>query len=411
MTIEYIKTNNNTYHISIYNYENKFCYWVSILQRLHTSPTLNNLVLNDPTIDINNEDINSQLMLPVKIYASLDADMDSDMSLNSEDNSTENDTDENTDENITGGPNAGKILNIYTKLKNYFNDFIPKYIHHNALNGYVPRFLLVYFYCPIIHKLYPNQFIDIINEIHINKNEFDVSPTVAVDIIKSANPFLIDELNDQIVIQYQTMMKTIKSINSVSLVPFTSATLEVFPNKDKTGGHAITLLYGSSNIEPTINTYYIIDDQRTISRFGDYYRNRNERIYEISIRDINDVIAAELNKILHEESGISPNCKFSARITQYILCFEHNFLTPTDDILRHELRQQDISTSVSNSPLQLLNDTPIYRNSTIKQIQTIALKWFLLGLIIGSIIGVILELAHNKYHNTYGPHQLIISNN
>ena len=379
MTIEYIRTANNTYHVSVYNYENKFCYWVSILQRLHTSTTLNNLVINDSSIDDNNENINSLLMLPVKIYAS--------MSIMS---TTTND--ETNDELITGGINAENILKVYTQLKNYFNNFIPKYVHQNAQNGYIPHFLLIYFYCPIIHKLYPQDFVKIINEIHINKNDFDVSPTVAVDIITTANPFIINKFHQQAVNQYQEMMKTMTNIKSISLVPFVSATLEVFPNKDHTGGHAITLIYGNSNLEPNINTYYIIDDQRTIAKFADYYRDRNERIYEISIRNINDAIAAELNKILHEESGISPNCKFSARITQYVINFEHNFLTPTDDILKHELRQE------SSNP-QHIHDTPVYSTSSIRQIRIIALKWFLLGLVIGLIVNTICELIHSKFQH------------
>ena len=215
------------------------------------------------------------------------------------------------------------------------------------------------------------------------------------------------------------MMKLMSTIKSISLVPFVSATLEVFPNKDHTGGHAITLIYGNSNIEPNTNTYYIIDDQRTISKFSDYYRDRNERIYEIAIRNINDAIAAELNKILHEESGISPNCKFSARITQYILNFEHNFLTPTDDILKQELRQessnppQQIEQPINqpiNQPIKIIHDTPIYPTSSIKQIRIIALRWFLLGLIIGLILGIIIEFSHNKYHTRNGPHLVVVEN-
>ena len=144
-TIEYVISNTNTVHISISNYDNHFCYWVSILQRLHTSPTLNKLV---KSIQPDEGSVFYTLMKPVQIYANID--------LNASD----------TNEQL---PNSGNTLSIYQQLINYFNETIPNFVHQKAQNGYIPWMLMIFFYCPAIYYYFPNDFLQIVNEIHINR--------------------------------------------------------------------------------------------------------------------------------------------------------------------------------------------------------------------------------------------------
>lgn len=369
MAIEYVNSINNTIHISIYNYDNKFCHYVSIIQRLHTSPTLNKLCSTMTETELNS-DLAHLLLKPVNIYSHLDV-------------STKD-----------SAGNTGNILSIFTQFDQFFNDFVPKYVHESARNGYVPHFLLVYCYCPIIYHFFPDSFVDIVNEIHVDRTEFDVSPSIAEDIITRKNPFVIDkEFQLMLYKWYLQLVESIKDVNSFKMDPFCSATLEIFPNKDHTGGHAVTLLYGQSNLEPNVDEYFILDDHNTISKFHDYYNKHNERLYDISVRDVDDIMISDFNKNLHQKCTIDSRCKFSSRVTRYVLCLEHNFLTTEDDLLKPELRPDSIV--VAKTPPQLYQS--VINNATVmperqiiyKSSKSKLISYFCVGLIIGIIIGVI----------------------
>ena len=300
-------------------------------------------------------------------------------------------------------------MSIYSQFDSFFNDFVPNYVHPIARNGYVPHFLLIYCYCPLLYHKYPNDIMKIIDEIHIDRTEFDVSPSVAEDIITRKNPFIADtEFQKSLVGWYLEFVDKLKDIQSLPLNPFCSATLEVFPNKDHTGGHAITLLYGTSNLKPDKPGFFIIDDHNTISKFHDYYNKHNERLYEISIRDVDDTMITLLNKCLHDKCSIDKHCKFSSRVTRYVLCLEQNFLIPDDEILKPELRTEKINTikltsnndsnniipSISNS---IVNPIPIpaqpnYKTKNIYEI-------LLIGVAIGTIIGIIISIIYINYRN------------
>ena len=158
--------------------------------------------------------------------------------------------------------------------------------------------------------------------------------------------------------------------------------LEVYPNKDKTGGHAITLIKGNSNIDDNID-FYIIDDQNSISKLSDYYNNRKERLYEISIRDVDEITIANVNAIFHAKCDIDPSCKFSKRVSRFVLNFEHNFLKVEDDMLKPELKTE-------NS----MNETIQVKYKDKKE--TILLM-FLFGLVVGIIVGILVRNVMNDY--------------
>ena len=389
MTIEYIVSRSGTYHIPLYNYENKFCYWLSILQRLHTSNTLNRCVIDYFSNNRPNQNIESILLKPVYLYALFDG------------------------SDVTNS----NIIRIYDAIRSYLIEYIPQVVHVYAKNGYLPELLLVQYYSPIIFHLFRDSFVSIMDEIHVNKIEFEPALSTVEDAMRVKNQFLKNDEDQKYMFNlYKSMSESIaQNIESFKLEPFVSATLEVYPNKDHTGGHAITLLYGVSNIDPDNEMFYIIDDQRSISPLHTYYTNRNERVHEISLRDVTDVTVANINNVLHTQASIDPNCKFSQRVTRYSLSFEDNFLSPSDELIKSEFRNKAASISDLHvrpiapsqpQPSQQRNATSLTPNTDYRPIQpstsqsTVwhdqAFSLFIIGLIIGAIIGLIVASVNIK---------------
>lgn len=390
MTIEYIRSINDTIHTAIYNYDNKFCYWVSVIQHLHTSKTLNQLC-SQLTEQQLNSSLWYQLLKPLNIYSKLVIDTD----------------DEYTKSNV---------LSIYTMWDNYFNEFIPQHVHERARNGYQPHYLLLFCYCPTIYHLFKDNFIKILNEMHVDRTLFNVAPSIAENNITTKHPFILDpNFQQELVSEWNQMMKFMESVKTITLEPFCSATLEIFPNPDHTGGHAITLIRGYANTEPDKEDYYVIDDHNTISLFCDYFNHHNQKLYEISIRDVDDLMIEAFNKYIHNTCNIDKRCKFSARITRYSLTMDHNFLEPTDTILKLALRESantndntnDINTNIPNNTsyasysvkdLERIDELSIPKPSifSLKFIQSVW-KQLLSVLVIGIIIGALINHTFTQH--------------
>ena len=360
--ISSITSTNGTKHICLHNYDNSFCYHISVLQRCHSSSTLNKLLLklniNESNVDKNN--IFEILILPLCIYAEL---------------STSND------------------LEIYTRVKEYFKWFVPEYVSINARHGYAPNNLLIYFILPVINKYFPNEFKEILEEMHINKIDFNNVDYVCEDvIINNENTFLLNTNHRHDILNiYKEMMKNIPQ--KIDSHQFVSSTLELFPNKDRTGGHAVTLIKGSANthdgkLQGGANNgidamvYYVIDDHNSISELSDYYNLRKEKIYEISIRDIDEFTIADINEFLHAKCNIDSSCKFSKRVSRFVLNFEDNFLSATDYLLKPELAY------IHNN----LNTT----NESHDDVYSQTMYMFIFGIIIGVIIMILINSINNK---------------
>jgi hypothetical protein len=185
-------------------------------------------------------------------------------------------------------------------------------------------------------------FYNILSELHIDLISFRQIEYVYADDITGDGSY-IDDINYRNVM-YGLYDKMIKNIpETIEFQPFVAASLEVFPNKDKTGGHAITLIKvlvdresadsDTEDREPSCENddcYYIIDDHNAISRLDDYYKSRSERLYEIVIRDIDSINIANINRILRAKC--SSNASFSNRVSRYVLNFDHKFLSGADII-------------------------------------------------------------------------------
>ena len=162
MVIEYVKTKNGTHHITLVNYDNSFCYWISVLQRLHSSPTLNKRVIEYFSSNPDPNKIETILLKPVYSYAQLE-----NTSLTKDD-----------------------ILKVYQEIINFMSEYIPQIVSDNAKHGYVPHYLLNDYSCPIIYSLFPNDFSTILNEIHIAILNFNSTSYSVEHAMKNESPFL-----------------------------------------------------------------------------------------------------------------------------------------------------------------------------------------------------------------------------
>lgn len=362
--ISSVRSVNDTKHIALHNYDNSFCYHISNLQRLHCSPTLNRLCRSEEVMKkmgsddevMKRGDIREVLMLPIKIYAELGdyGDMDE------------------------GGGTAHDGV-IYSRIKEYFNKFVPNFVAPAGRHGYDPTILLIYFLLPVIYSYFPERFKDVIEEIHVDKINFNNIDYVCESVIMEDKSSFVQSVEDRktILSLYKTMIENLpKKYNRHS---FVASVIEVFPNKDRTGGHAITLIKGWSTTNGDIRNgeaeLFIIDDQNSISKLADYYNSRKERLYEMTIRDVDEITIANVNAIFHAKCDIDPSCKFSKRVSRFVLNFEHNFLTVKDEMLKPELR-----------------------NGNSMEVEVVEMKkWsgkvlFIVGLVVGLFIGILISI-------------------
>lgn len=231
------------------------------------------------------------------------------------------------------GKDDDEELSLYTKMKEYYVYFVDKYVSNVGRKGYFPMNVLVYSFLPVVYKLFPNEFESILSELHMDRIDFnDIEYVVKSIICDPKQAFLKQEFVQK---QYELYTKMMSEgvPKKIQKKHFVSAILEIFPNKDKTGGHAITLLKGIDD------HFYVIDDQNAISRLEEYYTLRESRLYSISIKDIDEVTIANLNAILHAKCIIDDSCAFSKRVSRYELNFEHKFLTVNESKLLKEIEK------------------------------------------------------------------------
>ena len=375
--ISSVRSVNDTKHIALHNYDNSFCYHISNLQRLHCSPTLNRLCRSEEVMRkmgsddevMKRGDIREVLMLPIKIYAELDDGGTDDGGGTNGAHDPSHDTSTSINEGV-----------IYSRIKEYFNKFVPNFVAPAGRHGYDPTILLIYFLLPVVYSYFPEKFKDIIEEIHVDKINFNNIDYVCENVIMEDKNSFVQSVEDRKTILglYKSMIENLpKKYNRHS---FVASVIEVFPNKDRTGGHAITLIKGWSteNVNGEAELF-IIDDQNSISKLADYYNSRKERLYELTIRDVDEITIANVNAIFHAKCDIDPSCKFSKRVSRFVLNFEHNFLTVKDEMLKPELRN---GNSMEVEDVYVKDERNGGSGKTM----------FVVGLVIGLFIGILISI-------------------
>ena len=190
--------------------------------------------------------------------------------------------------------NNQNINQVYENIKNSYSELIDEIIDEDGKHGFSP-FILTYIYIlPIIYEIFPSDFSKICSEVGIDKT-FLNSPAVSINNILETSPFIKPEFRKlQLNLVEKLDHDFVHGKFNINNSNFKSSVLEIYPNKNSfDGGHAIFILKD----ENKDHLYYVFDDDTTIDLFKNYVNNRNNFIYKICIREIDEDSIQDLQSL------------------------------------------------------------------------------------------------------------------
>lgn len=380
----FIKSINGTYHIPLFNTGNRYCFFITVIQRLHSSVNLNRLcykLINDP--DIVNykqcDNIFKIMITPLVIYSKLDHQLDI-----------------STD-------NAEQLcLEIYREIDAFMDWFSVEVVGYAGRHGYPTHYALFYFFMPCIYKLFPNDFMTIVRELHFYRIDFNnVDHHCKNTILDENKSFLLKVQHRKIILKaYTEMISHIPAEYRIG--KFVSAILDVTPsNNDDKIGHAIVLI--KCHNSPRDDAFYVIDDQNAMETLTEYIEKRKQRLYEICIRDVDEITMANINSIIRAFCKIDPSCKFSKYVTRYVLNFDRNFTDITDYMLKEELKTND-ELAVDESNKMFINHDIWLFCKFLYNANSALFRKIMLGYMMMFVLGMVLMLLivniRRRHHYT-----------
>lgn len=376
MSIQSLQDRNQTTYIGLYNTCNSFCYYISAIQRLHSSTTLNQRLLGIQLDNINQTETlnnyNTQLNLldliisPLFYYSKL------------------------TSSNQT---NYNQFKETHELIKNKIEELI-NYFDVSMLNGGNPDDVLVTFLIPVLYLKFNDLSLikQIIREINFN-------PSRLAKLLYSYNSrcsfkVLCDnELNHRIESSYKSLVKQldVNTLYKDYSIQFNISTIAIYlqdvnGNDSKYAGHAINLIYGYFDNESL--DLYVIDDSVMIIPLKTYVQTHIDRIKYFEIQDAtNEVLQliseyCEVNKRLHRDVIKPIESKFR--------------LLPQSKFNQTKLNNSNLIGGNSTSD-NLTSTKPLTQNHQTKN----NIIGYILLLIILLVIVVIILILHLTKHNSF----------
>ena len=264
-------------YIGIKNFYNSFCYYITAIQRLHSSKTLKEHL--DEMFKLDNTEthiVKNEAILSEEIFSIL-----------------------KTYNKI----NMNNFKEISEEIEKYKDEVILPKFSDDMKSGGDPQLMLTRLFLPIIfHYTKPTIFIQILKELNFSKchfsntfyhdNEFNI---LKPDQYSTYNNALKEWYNDTI--KYLNDPKN--DFNQQTFVSdFKVSTLCLFfsdvydrDKKSSFSGHAVTIVLGNDNI------FYVIDDNVNILPFIEYIKLQQTHICEMEIKDLTDDAIEMLSQI------------------------------------------------------------------------------------------------------------------
>ena len=337
----YVVSKNNTIHIPLFNYTNSICYYIVVIQKLHASPTLSKL-MNNSGLTMNNTNgetlannsgetlaNNSGLTTMNNNGETLMNNNGEELSFITIDNHQPLSTIDNhqplsTNNNhqlsylllsplkVYSKITESNTVEIYNEMRKVICEFFDKYVSSEMVNGFMPMNLLLYYFLPAIHQLFPSEFRTIVNELYINPLDFPEYMYESTPLFKN------NEHQRMMSEMYQVMKNNNRhpSMNNNNEQPSMNNNdehssmvvdfMEIYTIDNSVSGHVVSL------IKDINNKFQIIDDQFHVVEFNNYYKLYYHKIVKLKIINIDAESIAMIN------AGLS-NGIFRSSLRSYTL--------------------------------------------------------------------------------------------
>lgn len=296
-TMALIQDKNGTIYMGIHNFYNCFCYFISAVQRLHSSASLRDELKKDLfskerlSDSIETHEISEKIMSIIRNYNKIHEIFgDKPISPGVQELKV-----------MTGGDKEihDKISQIYDSMFEY-KKVIDELFHENLKHGGDPQGILLYLFLPIIfHYTDEYTFLNILKELNFSTIHFGntiYDPNV-FQVIKDGR----ENYNKKLQEWYSDILKYIdKNKNEINEEmfenQFCATTLCIYfasvykRDYSSNAGHAVTLVYGNDN------EFYIIDDHKNIKQMDEYIKLKYSNIYELEFKDLTKEIIEKMAK-------------------------------------------------------------------------------------------------------------------
>lgn len=298
----------------IYNYFNSFCYYISTIQRLKSSPTL---------------------------CKRLEKDVDKLTPL---------------DKNVLW------LLINYDKVEiekeqQEFTNIIRYKLSNEMKYGNCPYKLLTQLFGPIIFRFFRDDFEKILNELNLHHKQFK-NVVSEEDFVFTTN----DNYNKRIYKDYCEMMNTPFNVElsrfkvGVMCIFFTDVYARHKNNKyepSRSSGHAVTIALS------TDDKFYVLDDSHMLVLFDTYLEFILDTVYEIELKDINDESINLLIDQVEDNQNLKGKFIFDKRIYRFVIKRKQD-----NALLGGEVNEQPVTTDKQTNTTDNLSTPEIDNPST-----------------------------------------------
>lgn len=391
--IAIVTDKNNTHYIGIYNFYNSFCYYISAIQRLHSSLTIKELLKGDLFNNDNREEskeihrISKQIFEILTVYNKID-----DLVNNSS-------SDDVKISNNLRGAALKKFMVKKEKIDNKFSedigllfDEIKKYekiideiISEKLKHGGDPQEILIKLFLPILFNYTDNTtFLKILKELNFNilhfkntnygENQFELTnnKNYNATLLKWYREIL--SFKDKVIETVDEKMFNNQFCVSTLCIFFSSVYERDYSSHS---GHAVTFILGSDDL------FYVIDDSNNIMQFENYIKMFKSRIYEMEIKDLTSDVIQKLSE--------NDDLNVDNRIYRTVIKFKEDSVK---SMIGGDLSPQTSEYNIDNSNANIIDKFKTFYYANIKWFKIYYLVLVLLVVIL--IIHII--LYYRKQH-------------